>query len=293
MIVVRLIGGLGNQFFQYAVGRHLAEIRSAILKMDISGFETYRLHRYSLWPFNIQENFASLEEVTALTVRKQVIAGRVIRQILRRPPKPAPTHIQEKHFHFDPEILSLADGVYLEGYWQSERYFKDIDIGEIIRKEFTVKLPLAGKNLELAKQIQSTESVSLHIRRKDYISNKKTARVHGTRGLNYYHKSINKVAQMINNPHFFVFSDDPRWAIANLKIDYPITYVTHNDASTNYEDLRLMSQCKHHIIANSSFSWWGAWLCTTPGKVVIAPKKWFNEPGRDTSDLIPKGWDRI
>lgn len=291
MIVVRLIGGLGNQFFQYAVARHLAEIHSTILKLDISGFETYKLRKYSLWPFNIQENFALPEEVATLTVRKRGIVERVMTRALRRPSKPAPTHIREKHFHFDPDILNLPDGVYLDGYWQSEKYFADI--AGIIRQEFTVKTPQRGQDKELAERIASCESVSLHIRRGDYVYNLQTNQAHGICDLDYYFRCVEWLTQAVKKPHFFVFSDEPEWARDNLKLSYPTTLVDHNGADKDYEDLRLMSQCKHHIMANSAFSWWGAWLCTYPQKTVIAPQKWFNKADCDTSDLVLASWIRV
>jgi len=291
MIIVKIIGGLGNQLFQYAVGRHLAEIHKTELKIDILGFKAYKLHKYSLWPFNIQEKFASAEEVAVFGVRRRGIAERAIRRVLRRPPKFPPTYIREKQgSQFDPDVLNLSDVVYLYGSWQSEKYFKNIE--EIIRKEFTVKFPLEGKNLELAEQIESCEAVSLHIRRGDYISDPKTNEVHGVCGLDYYLCCVEKLTATVGNPHFFVFSDEPEWARDNLGLHYPTTIVAHNGADKNYEDMRLMSQCKHHIIANSSFSWWGAWLNPRPGKLVYAPQQWFAHDKWGFQDIVPTEWLR-
>ncbi len=291
MIIVRLIGGLGNQLFQYAAARHLAEIHGTDLKIDVSAFETYKLHKYSLWPFNIREHFASPEEVAALTVRKQGAVERVLRRILRWPSGPVPSYINEKHFHYDPDILKLSNNIYLEAYCQSEKYF--VDIIEIIREEFTVKIPQKGEDKRVAEQISSCESVSLHIRRQDYISNPKTKQIHGICGVEYYLRCVEKLVQSVSNPHFFVFSDDPEWAYDNLKLPYTTTIVHHNGPDKNYEDMRLMSQCKYNIIANSSFSWWGAWLNENPEKIIIVPKKWFNDTSIDTRDLIPDGWVKI
>ena len=291
MIIVKLKGGLGNQLFQYAVGRHLAEIHKTVLKIDISFFETYELHTYSIWPFNIQENFASPEEIAALTVRRKGIPGRVIRRILRKPPKLAPTYIREKKlFHFDPDILNLPDGIYLDGSWQSEKYFTDI--AGIIRREFVVKSPQAEKDRELADQMASCESVCLHIRRGSYLLPPYNS-VHGTCSVDYYFRCVESLTQTIKHPHFFIFSDEPEWAHNNLRISYPTTLVDHNGADKDYEDLRLMSQCKHHIIANSTFSWWGAWLNQHPNKIVLAPKRWFKSDDYDPKDLIPDRWIKI
>lgn len=290
MIIVRLKGGLGNQLFQYALGRHLAEIHKSVLKIDISFFETYELHTYSLWPFNIQENIASPDEVLTLPARRIGIVERAATRLLRRPPKLASTHIQEKYFHFDPEILNLPDGVYLDGYWQSEKYFADIF--EILQKEYTVKTLPAGKDKELAGRILSCESVSLHIRRGSYLLPPYNA-FHGTCSLNYYLRCVEYLTQYVKHPHFFIFSDEPPWAYDNLKFPYPTTYVDHNDADKDYEELRLMSLCKYQIIANSTFSWWGAWLNANPEKIVLVPERWFNDSTVDTKDLIPESWVKI
>ena len=217
---------------------------------------------------------------------------RVIRQVLRKPPKPAPTYIREKKkFHFDPDILNLSDGIYLDGSWQSEKYFADIEV--VIRQEFTVKTPPTGKNKELAEQIASCESVSLHIRRGDYVFNSHTNQILGTCDLDYYSRCVERLTQTVKNPHFFIFSDDHKWARNNLKLPYPMTLVNHNGADKNHEDLRLLSQCKHHIIANSTFSWWGAWLNQNPEKIVLAPKRWFKSDDYNPKDLIPVKWTKV
>lgn len=290
MIIVRLIGGLGNQMFQYAAGRRLAHVLGVEFKLDITGFEHYPLRKYYLENFNIKENFASLKEIRALT--KRPIVERVLSWTLHRPPRTASTYIREKlSFHFDSDILSLPDGIYLDGYWQSEKYFADI--AGIIRREFTVKTPQMGKNKELAEMVTATESVSLHIRRGDYVSNPSTNSILGVCNLDYYTRCVEHLTQTVKNAHFFVFSDDPEWVHENLKLSYPMTLIDHNGADKNYEDLRLMSQCKHHIIANSTFSWWGAWLGQRRDKMVFAPKSWHACEKFDTRDLIPDKWTRI
>ena len=287
MIIVRLIGGLGNQMFQYAAGRRLAHVLGVELKLDIAGFENYKLRTYSLGNFNIQENFASAEEVGALRTLKRGMVERVLAKVLHK----RSTHIRQKHFHFDPAIPTLADGVYLDGYWQSEKYFADI--AEIIRREFTVKFPQTGKNRDLAEMIASRESVSFHVRRGDYVSNPKMKQEHGTCEPDYYSRCVEQLTRTVKGPHFFVFSDDPEWSRDNLKQPYPTTFVGHNKTDKDYEDLRLMSQCRHHIIANSSFSWWGAWLNPRKDKMVFAPRQWFAEEqqaSKKTDDLLAATW---
>jgi len=284
------MGGLGNQMFQYAAGRRLAHVLGTELKLDITGFNNYKLRSYSLGNLNIQEDFATLEEIDTLT--KPGVIERLRAKLLRRPPRPTSTYIREKlSFHFDPDILSLSDGVYLDGYWQSEKYFADI--AGIIRREFTVKTPQTGKNKELAEMVTSTESVSIHFRHGDYVSNPSANAILGVCNLDYYFHCIEHLTQTVKNPHFFVFSDDPQWVRESLKMPYPMTIVDHNERDKDYEDLRLMSQCKHHIIANSTFSWWGAWLVQRKDKMVFAPKSWHACKKFDTRDLIPDKWARI
>ena len=140
--------------------------------------------------------------------------------------------------------------------------------------------------------ISQTNSVSLHIRRGDYVSNQKTNQTHGTCDLDYYQRCITEIEKEVENPYFFVFSDEIEWVKENLKINHPAEYVDQNTGDKSYEDMRLMSQCKHNVIANSSFSWWGAWLNSYPDKIVFAPKRWFASDKHNTKDLIPEGWKK-
>lgn len=176
------------------------------------------------------------------------------------------------------------------GYWQSERYFQDI-VG-IIRRDFSFQRPLAGLNLSLVKQIAETNSVSLHIRRGDYVSNPQAFAIHGVCSIEYYEAAIKYVAERVSSPNFFVFSDDMDWARSHLEIRHACCYVENNKGADSYVDMQLMSRCKHNIVANSSFSWWGAWLNGNADKLVTAPRRWFaNET--DTTDLLPSAWVRL
>ncbi len=283
MIITKIIGGLGNQMFQYAAGRRLAHKLDVELKLDISAFDNYKLRAYGLSVFNIKEKFATAEEIEKLSGRKVGAIETVWSVIFNRPK----TYFRNLQPWFDPRILKLHDNIFLEGYWQSEKYFSDIS--EIIRQDFTIRAPQTGKNKELAQLIEQSNSVSLHIRRDDYLqkANKRFVNC----DLHYYINSLNYLTKELQKPHFFVFSDDIPWAKDNLK-GYPLTFVDINNESTNHEDLRLMSQCKHHIIANSSFSWWGAWLNPKKDKMVLAPKKWFKNPLYNR-DIIPTNWLKI
>jgi hypothetical protein len=220
------------------------------------------------------------------------LARRVIAKLRRRKPR-ARTHIKEKHFHFSPRILTLPDGVCLEGYWQSEKYFADV--ASLIRRDFTVKHPQTAKNKEWGDMIASSESVSLHVRRGDYLANPTNRQIHGLLGLGYYRNCVQEIMKVVKTPHFFIFSDDSSWVREHLSFSCPATFVEHGEREpcADVEDLRLMSQCKHHIIANSSFSWWGAWLNPRSDKMVFAPKQWFTTMGmasRRVDDLLPDRW---
>lgn len=279
MIVVRLLGGLGNQMFQYAAARRLAERHRTELVLELSGFESYSLRRYELDAFKIANRIMTLVEVDSWARRCAEQGGSV-------------AYLKEPHFHFFPGLLSAPPDAFLEGYWQSERYFADI--APVLRQAFTLRAPLDHPNRALLASIEETESVSIHVRRKDYVDNPHTHAVHGTCGLDYYDASIDRVRAETKVPHFFVFSDDPPWAAAYLapRVSAPCTVVLGN-AGRGVIDLTLMRHCRHHIVANSSFSWWGAWLCENPGKIVLAPRRWFASSDLDARDLVPPSWQRV
>jgi hypothetical protein len=291
MIIVKLIGGLGNQFFQYALGRNLAIKNNTELKLDISEFEDYKLHKYGLHHFNIVENIVTKKDLMRIKMPSSRLRNFFVDVNFKLTGKQPLFYKEESYFHFDPGKLNLPDNVYLVGYWQSEKYFEDIK--SIIRKEFTIKTQPDPINTKAGEQISSCESVSVHVRRGDYIMNPATNQIHGVCSTDYYYRAIDRLIKNVDNPHFFVFSDDPAWARNNLKFDYATMFLAHNGPDKSYEDLRLMSMCKHHITANSSFSWWGAWLSGNKDKIVIAPKKWFNQSNHEARDIIPDSWYRL
>lgn len=292
MIITQLIGGLGNQMFQYAAGRGLSLRKDTILNLDISGFANYGLHQ----GFELQRVFGNRFEIASpmnirrvLGLQSHAIVRRVMSQRLFASFR-SKSFIAEPHFRYWPGINDLTKDCYLSGYWQSEKYFGDI--APQIRADFTFQLPLENQNSEVVKQINQVNAVSLHVRRGDYASNSKTTAIHGLCSLDYYLSSIKRMAEQVEHPYFFVFSDDITWVRSNLKINFPHQYINHNHGIESYNDMRLMSICRHHILANSSFSWWGAWLNAKPDKVVIAPQKWFSKT-TDTSDLIPSSWIKV
>ena len=291
MVVVKLIGGLGNQFFQYALGRALSLRNNAPLKLDVSGFESYRLRRYGLRHFNVVEEIASADEIERFRRASSNGLARLASKLGVLPDSLRFTTIVEAGFRFCPEVLRARGNVYLDGYWQSEKYFKGIE--EVIRRELTVKHEPDPVNEQVGRRIVDTDSVCVHVRRGDYATNPEINKIYELCTPDYYHAAVRELTKSVAAPHLFVFSDDPRWARENLEINHPVTFVEHNGGGKDYEDLRLMSLCKHFIIANSSFSWWGAWLGGYPLKRVYAPKAWFRTPEHDTRDLIPDAWSVI
>lgn len=295
MIISQLSGGLGNQMFQYAAGRRLAEKLKVELKLDLSFFQQKfdagtTPRAYALNIFHTTQTAASEKEINKLYLKSKTRFINALINKLRMAGALKGHLYKEKHFHFDPQVLQLKDPTLLFGYFQSEKYF--IDIENIVRKEFTLKETLPLKTAEMAKQIRSKESVAIHIRRGDYITNKAANVFHGICGLDYYNKAVGHIQKKTAHPHFYVFSDDPEFVKANFSKLKAVTFMSDH-VNKDYHELMLMSCCKHNIIANSSFSWWGAWLNHNPDKLVIAPKKWFQDQTIDTSDLIPKNWLRI
>lgn len=291
MIITKLIGGLGNQIFQYATGRVLAEKNNCELKLDITGYEHQAgltPRKYELQHFNTKENFASREEIAEIKNKKSSLPG-FLRNLLNK--NKYPCCIKEKSFNFNPKILGLKGNIYLDGYWQSEKYFKDIR--HILIEEFKLKESPNNDNQEILNQINTVNSVSLHVRRGDYANNPEINNLYGLCDLDYYQKAIDYIAKNTEDPHFFLFSDDISWVKGNLQLDSPCTVVDCNNPNTGFYDLELMKNCRHNIIANSSFSWWGGWLNDNENKIVIAPYKWFNNSERNTKDLLPEEWIKL
>jgi hypothetical protein len=288
MIITRLIGGLGNQLFQYAAGRALALANDCKLKLDISEFRNYTLRSFELMRLNINAELADPRDVSLLVGSKAWVAKTVRRKFKWR----RNTHfVERKDYSFDSAFFKLTQPVYLEGFWQSYKYFESYALP--LRREFTFNTLLAGKNAELADFISRTNSISMHIRRGDYVSKPENAKVLGSVGIDYYNQAIHKVRDQIVKPVIFAFSDDLSWVKDNIESGENTVFVSHNSGMSSFEDMRLMSLCKHNIIANSSFSWWGAWLNTNPEKMVIAPKRWLKNNSYSTEDLIPNTWIRI
>jgi hypothetical protein len=290
VIVSHIIGGLGNQMFQFAAGRALALGRGQPIKLDTSGFESYTLHQ----GFQLQQAFkgpfdvASASEISAVLGWQRVP---LVQQILSRPSAARlrkKSLVVEPHFQYWDGIRATPRDCYLKGYWQSEKYFQAH--AATIRADFSFQSPLAGANSLLAQQINQVNAVSLHVRRGDYVKNPATAAMHGVCSLDYYNAAIEHIFSRVEKPVFFIFSDDMPWVKQNLSIAATTHHISHNDRA--YDDMHLMSLCRHHVIANSSFSWWGAWLNARPDKIVVAPQRWFAHAD-NTETLLPPAWVRL
>jgi len=297
MIIVKLKGGLGNQMFQYAAGKALALRNKTELKFDLSWFEKQidnipRAYELGIFPF--KQNFVDTETLRNMFwFMNQVIFTKIIRNILS---KILPYRIQkmrvERHFQFDREVFLARGNIYLDGYWQSEKYF--LDAKKDILCDFTFPLFVDVQNQKVSHMIQNTHSVSVHVRRSDYISLANvSAHLGGICTLDYYQKALSLILEKVPDAEFFFFSDDIEWVKENLGKELKSYYIDWNKDMKSYRDIQLMSLCQHNIIANSSFSWWGAWLNQNPNKIVIAPDKWFNDTNIDTRDLLPDSWIRI
>ena len=291
MNIVNILGGLGNQMFQYAFAYALSKEQNSIVKLDIRDFEGYDLREYELDIFNVSLPISTQVEADELKYKKESLIQKVFQKIKKSPIPFANSYCREPHFHYDGKVFALTGDIYFEGYWQSEKYF--VKYKDDLLKEFTLKKDLHSQSQNYMEQIISTEAVSLHIRRGDYVTNQHTNSVHGTCPVEYYQKAVQKIEEGINAPHFFIFSDDLEWAKDNLSFIENLTFIELDTNVPDHEEMILMSKCQHNIIANSSFSWWGAWLNQNNEKVVIAPKKWFRDSSINTNDLIPEEWIQL
>lgn len=294
MVITRLVGGLGNQLFQYAAGRRLAYARHVPLRLDTRPFETYARQApgwgmYALGHFKISAEIANAADFDA--VGRLWTSTTTLRAAHRLKIFRLGNLVRERTLDFQPEILDLPDQVYLSGYWESEKYFEDIR--KILLEEIVPKRPLDRGNEQLARDIGGSHSVAVHIRRGDRARNKEIAAIYGIVPVSYYEAAVKIFEEKFPDARFFIFSDDPQWVKDNLRLSQPHTYVEGNRGENAYIDLYLMSLCRHNIIPNSTFSWWGAWLNGNPQKMVVAPRKWFSSREFREKDRYPAGWIKL
>lgn len=295
MIIVRISGGLGNQMFQYAVAKAMASKKNDSFKMDLSFYTKQTFRRYELGHFNIEENIASEKECKRLRGSEGIIL-KIKKRLGIADVKPGSYHADSMLSHraerteqiFREDILRLTGDVYLDGYWQSEKYFKDTRTE--INKDFTPKYGINGVVKRYLGAIQATNSVGLHVRRGDYVDN--NPRIGS--GLNltkisYYLQAIKYISDRVETPVYYIFSDDLSWCKANFNCLEHKVFVEETNSAI--DDMVLMKNCKHNIIANSTFSWWGAWLNANDAKIIIAPKIWYKTNHR--LHLAPAEWVRL
>lgn len=290
-IIARIEGGLGNQLFQYAAARSLADRLGCDLALDLRGLDENGDRPFQLDLYRIRASVASRQQLQELPDRRASRWGRIRANLSQFAPALFSFPVfWPRSFAFDARFEQIGRPVYLVGYWQSEKYFAWNRPRLLQDIQLLVPLPVTTPLLD---EIRSTRSVALRIRRGDYVSSTATAQFHGLCDIGYYHAAINALKACFPDIHVFVFSDEPAWAQINLLLDVPTRYVDANPADRGYIDLELMHHCRHHVIANSSFSWWGSWLCESGEQVVYAPDRWFAETTTDTSDLVPARWTRI
>lgn len=290
-ITVRFNGGLGNQMFQWAFARAIENHTGIKTFMDMTFFKKNYSRPYELDIFNAPikkaQGFCTNLKLELIWKLRKKLKGK----------KFLGTYIyEEPHFEFDANVFNVMPNTYIHGYiigfFQSEKYFKTIE--NDIREDFKFKPEPDEINRAHINKINSTNSISLHIRRGDYVQKKKYQNVYATCSLDYYKRGVENIFKNTNEPPtLFIFSDDKDWVKENLKLPFETVFVDNNSGEKSYEDMRLMSLCKHNIIANSSFSWWGAWLNNNKEKIVIAPQKWFNDEKIIQTDVIPESWIRL
>ena len=292
MIAVKLMGGLGNQLFQYAAGKSLSLKHNTQLYIDTSFLEAdpknaYTKRLYELDYFAIEAKKFPKEMIKKI----EFLQGNSILNKIRKKTgiKSSITTYLEQGHQFNHQFNSLTDNTHLTGFWQSELYFKSIS--DTIRKEITIKSEFINGIEPYLELLKNCTSVSLHVRRGDYVNLKHANEFHGICSIHYYEKALLMMNEKHENLCVFVFSDDIEWCKENLQIPNKNKHYVLTDAAL--KDLYLMQKCNHHIIANSSFSWWGAWLNANTNKTVIAPSKWFNSNDINTSDVIPDSWIKI
>jgi hypothetical protein len=320
MIIVQLKGGLGNQFFQYATAYALAKKQKTILLYDTLLLKERDYRKLGISKFDISAKKASLIQLlfadwnyiwivlyrifkwsTYLYFRhkRQVdlyesYFKRVLRplQVLDTDQLRFRSIVSERFFHFDENLLQEKSPLMLFGYWLNERYFNEVRSD--LLKEFNLRDPLSSKSKIYLKQIHSCNSVSLHIRRGDFLSSDHSS-IFISIPLHYYFKALEYFTTIVYNPVFFIFSDDIDWVKSNLSASkFMKIFVEYEDEfDSTYEEFYLMSQCKHNITANSSFSWWAAWVNNNPKKIVVTPSVWYNLPSHQTDSMIPDSWTKL
>lgn len=291
MIQVQLSGGLGNQMFQYAFGKHLAINTQSELILDLAYIQSKLPFKkfstpmqYELDIFNLNVDCKTLYFSNGITYP---LAKLEYYLKTKRNTNKNNTLI-ESGMQFNADYLEKDEPLFIQGNFQSELYFKDIESD--IREDFEFIHPLEEQNQQILNQIKSSNSISIHIRRGDYLSIKNNASKFRALELDYYKNAMSILENKMENITYFVFSDDINWVKENFKTHAETIFINHNKGKLSYIDMQLMSNCQHNIIANSTFSWWAAWLNANKNKIVVAPKTWFLIDELNQNDIVPTSW---
>jgi hypothetical protein len=302
MIVSRMEGGLGNQMFQYAYGAYVAHKHGCEHWLDISSYMEAPAHGYLLDRFQIEAGVAT-SAMLALRPRRYRkpeptgVSSRTsfARQLCAILPHRGWRRHKESPFGFHPRHLKISSGRYLVGYWQSEQFFPGMKTD--LLRQFTLRSELSGASQRVAERIEACNSLSIHVRRGDYVSDATAARIYYPLELYYYLRAIEawgrSQAVAGGTPQVFIFSNDIGWCRQHFQLDWPVYFVDHNTPATAHEDLVLMSLAKSCVIANSTFSWWAAWLNRRQGATIYAPSRWFLPGTLDGSGIVPAAWSRL
>lgn len=289
MITVKLAGGLGNQMFQYALGRSLSLRYGVALALDLS----FLLDRSNGNSYVYRDYYLNMFDISVdKFIEKSPIHHVIRNKFAEKFRFNFPGVRVESQFNFNSTALNCGENCYYSGYWQSPKYFLESE--ECLRSDFTFLSTIKTSSQALLDRIKDSNSVCLNVRRGDYVGNK----LHGVCTVKYYHYALEQLFQRTNNPTVFVFSDDVEWCRANLRIPYEHMFVGHEHAHTtefkNFDAyFYIMSKCRHYIIPNSTFAWWAVWLNGRKDNVVIVPNRWFNDPNINAEELYEQTWIRV
>lgn len=281
-VIANIIGGLGNQMFQYAASYALAKKNGLELKLDLDDYNTFRDRNFELpYAFDLKFSIASKKDVKNLIgVHSNIYLRRFLYRVGYRK-----NMLREKPYVLNKDFFDITNSIYLEGYWQNYNYFDSIK--KDIRQQFKFK---CLKNEEINfffQKYKKKNVISMHVRKSDYINNKKNTHLFFNLTNNYYLQAVNFFKLKVSNPHFLIFSDDVNWVNNNINLQNT-SYEILKPSLSPAKDMALMSLCNHNIIANSTFSWWAAWLNSSVNKIVITPQKWLKKDPQPIGLKIPE-----
>lgn len=296
MIISKLTGGLGNQMFQYALAFNLANRNQKLIKFDLNDllnrapYPNAIYHDFTLDIFDIACKKAEQHEIDRFLFNPQ----KKLNIAIRKTKNFFTPHyiIKQNRFSFEKTVFEIySKNIYLEGFWQSEKYFKNI--ATQIKELYSLKTSDYSDTSEIAKDILNSNSVCVHLRKTDYTL-PENIRKFGIFGADYYYKGLEIISSKINNLKVFVFSDDIKWCEENINFNFPTVFMNYKyEGQKNVMDFKLMCLCKNFVIPNSTFAWWAAWLCSNHQKIVVAPEKWFATDDLDYRDVVPENWIKI